>query len=576
MGSSDDGHIAVLLDRCEGTLSNLLDEEMMRYIAGLPQVVSCDQDENLSSPQRLAKLTSRLTPGQADRVVIVGGSPRIYERSFRRLGVATGLNPYMFLVANVREQVAWVIPDMERSKERAKAIVAKTVRQATALSPIEQGKVEVPKDAVIIGGGVVGIRAALSLAGANIHVILLTQAKDIGGKAIQLTHFYDRPDEASAWFTRQVEGVKKHPKIDVKTSVELKRFEGHLGDYRLDIEDPAGRREVVMGAAVILATGYDVVPNTEGIFGHRRFISPPQMEAMLQDGGSPLMDEKGKPIQTVTFILDLVNETVKIDSANAVKNAILLKEDHDCTVHVVCRDLKVCLDDMEKQYRKAREMGIIFIKYDDPPKFSLVNGQIDVEVKEVSTRMRGDDYALSILSDLVVMSEQFVPSKNNEMLAEILGVPLSQEGYFMEDNPQFTGVRVNRRGVFMAGGCRYPRPLDEALVEAEAAASGVCALVSSGVYEYDLAVAEIDPAKCAACLTCPRVCPHSAIVVEKYAEKNVYLTTGYEEDFKWSAARVLPTQCYGCGICVSSCLTKAITLKHQTDAEISLQMEASF
>ena len=574
MKSSDDCRIAVFVDRCEGTLSHLLDEEMIQYISGLPQVAFCDQDENLSSLGRLEKLTSRLTKGQADRGVIVGGSPRVYERSFRRLGLTTTLNPYMFLVANVREQVAWTIHDSKRAREKAKAIIAKKIGEARLLSAIGREKVKVPKEAVVIGGGVVGIRAALALADANVRVTLLTRAKDIGGKAIQLTHFYGRPDDVSPWFMKQVERVKKHPKIDVKTSVELKSFEGYLGDYRITIRGPLGKGEVVKGSAVLLASGYDVVPNTEGIFGHRCFISPPQMEAMLGDGGKSLRDEKGNPIKTVTFILDLVNETIKIDSANAVKNALLLKRDHDCMVYVLCRDVKVSLDGMERQYRRAREMGVIFIKYDDPPRFSLVNGQINVGVKEVSTRMMGEEYTVSILSGLVVMSEKFEPSRDNEMLAHMLDIPLPQEGYLMDDNPQFTLVRANRRGVFLAGGCRYPQPLDEALVEAEAAASGVTELLSQGVYEYDLAIAEIDPAKCAACLTCPRVCPHSAIVVEQYAEKNIYITGGYEGDFTWRAARVLPTQCYGCGICVSSCPTKAITLKHLTDAEISLQLGA--
>jgi heterodisulfide reductase subunit A-like polyferredoxin len=574
MRSSGDCRIAVFLDHCNGALSHLFDEEMVRYISGLPHVVSCDQDENLSSPEGLEMLADGLAKGQADRAVIVGRTPKAYEGSFRRLGLTTGLNPYMFLVANVREQVAWTIRDPQRAREKARAVIARKIREACLLNPIGREKVEIPTEAVVVGGGIVGIRAALALANANMRVTLLTRAKDIGGKAIQLTHFYDRPDEVSSWFMNQVERVEKHPKIDVKTSVELKGYEGYLGNYRIKIQDPLGKREVLKGSAVILATGYDVVPNTEGIFGHRCFISPPQMEAMLQDEGKSLTDEKGKPIKTVTFILDLVNETIKIDSANAIKNAMLLKKDHDCMAYVVCRDVKVSLDGMEKQYRKSREMGIVFIKYDDPPRFSLVNGQINVEVKEVSTQMMGDDYTVSILSDLVVMSEEFVPSKDNEMLAAILGIPLRQEGYFMDDNPQFTRVRGNRRGVFIAGGCRHPQTLDEALMEAEAAASGVSQLLSRGVYEYELAVAEIDPAKCAACLTCPRVCPHSAIVVEKYAQKNIYVTGGYEKDFKWRAARVQPTQCYGCGICVSSCPTKAIALRHLTDAEIFLQIGA--
>jgi len=573
MRSSGDCRIAVFLDHCSGALSHLFDEEMIRYVSGLPHVVSCDQDENLSSPGGLENLADGLTKGQADRAVIVGGSPTVYEGSFRRLEGTPGLNPYMFLVANIREQVARTIREGQRAREKARAVIARTVREACLLNPIGREKVEIPAEAMVVGGGIVGIRAALALADANIRVTLLTRAKNIGGKAIQLTHFYDRPDDVSPWFEKQVERVKEHPRIDVKTSIQLKGFEGYLGDYRITIRDSHGKREVVRGSAVLLASGYDVVPNTEGIFGHRSFISPPTLEAMLGEEGKSFVDEKGNPIKTITFVLDLVNETIKIDSANAIKNALLLRKDHDCRVYVVCRDVKVSLDGMERQYRRAREMGVIFVKYDDPPRFSLVNGQINVEVREVATRMMGDEYTLSIISDLVVISEKFVPSKDNEMLAGVFGIPLPPDGFLMDDNPQFAQIRANRRGIFIAGGCRYPQTLDEALVEAEAAASGVTQLLSQGLYEYDLAIAEIDPAKCAACLTCPRVCPHSAIVVEPYAETNIYSTGGYEGDFKWRAARVMPTQCYGCGICVSSCPTKAISLKHLTDAAILLQME---
>ncbi|NIQ39807.1 MAG: 4Fe-4S dicluster domain-containing protein [Proteobacteria bacterium] len=572
MRSADDCPIAVFVDHCDGTLSHVFDEEMIRYIAGLPQVVSCYQDENLLHPGRLEKLMAKVRKGRADRVVIVGRSPKVYEESFRRLGTRTELDPYMFLVANVREQGAWMVSDEAVAREKIREVVARKVKEAKFLTPIGHEKVAVPKRAVILGGGVVGMRTALALANANIDVTLLTRAKDIGGKAVQLTHFYDRPGEVSAWFRDQIKEVKKHKNITVKGSVELKGLDGCLGDYRIKIQDASGKKGIVKGSAVVLAMGNDVIPNTEGIFGHERFIAPPQIEAMLKDEGTSLKDKKRKPIRTVTFVLDLVNESIKIDSANAVKNAILLRRDYGTTVYVICRDVKVSLDGMEKQYRKAREMGVIFIKYDDPPRFSLVDSQVNIEVKEASTQLKGDEYSLSILSDLVVVSERFVPSPDNEMLADIIGLPRPEEGFLMDDNPQFAWVRTNRRGIYIAGGCRYPQTLDEALIEATAAAAEVTELLSTGTYEYDLAVAEIDPEKCAVCLTCPRVCPHSAIVVEKYAEKNIYVTKGYEKDFQWKAARILPAQCYACGICVSSCPTKAITLKHLTDAEITQQI----
>jgi len=110
------------------------------------------------------------------------------------------------------------------------------------------------------------------------------------------------------------------------------------------------------------------------------------------------------------------------------------------------------------------------------------------------------------------------------------------------------------------------------LTEARAVAQEVTALLSKGAYTYDLAVAEVDPKKCAVCCTCPRLCPHSAITVEKYGERNVYIPHGAGRDTKWGAAKVDPASCYGCGICVAECPAKAITLTHLTDGQIYAQM----
>ena len=140
----------------------------------------------------------------------------------------------------------------------------------------------------------------------------------------------------------------------------------------------------------------------------------------------------------------------------------------------------------------------------------------------------------------------------------------------MEDNPQLLRVRSNRRGIFVAGGCRFPQEVSESLTEARAVAEEVMGLLSKGDYTYDLAVAEVDPKKCAVCYTCPRLCPHSAITVEHYAEKNIYTIPGRED--KWGAAKVDPAACYGCGTCVAECPAKAIALRHLTDEQIYAQM----
>jgi len=574
MKSTNHGRIGVVVDHCGGALSSLLDEDMIQYVAGLPQVVSCHHDEDLLSSGGLEKFNDRWKETRIDRLVIVGASPKVYEASFRRVRETGRLNPYMILVANVREQVLWAICDTEQAKQKAKALVAETVRRAGCLQPIGREKTDVSRHVAVIGDGVVAMKAALGLADAKIPVTLVTDSHPIGEDMTELGHFHQGPADPRGWWGEMVERVKSHPELELKTSTDLRDFEGSFGDFQLTIETPGGTLETIRTSAVILAMGYESAPQREAIFGSDRFVPLSQVATMLETDRPGQVDRKPAAFRTVGFVLDLVNEAFPIDSANAIRHAISLRRDHDCSVYVLCRDVKVSLQGVEAQYRRAREVGVVFIKYDDPPRFSFVNGQINMDVKDVSSRMRGDEYTLSICADRVVLNERFLSSKRSQTLAKALGVPLDREGYAMVDNPQFGPVKASRRGVFVVGGCRYPQPMEEALTEAEAAVLEAKQLVSRKEFGYDLAVAEVDPAKCALCLTCARVCPHSAITIDRYAEKNIYATDGYGREMTWDAARVLPVQCYGRGICVGSCPTKAIDLKHQTDHEISVHLTA--
>jgi heterodisulfide reductase subunit A-like polyferredoxin len=297
-----------------------------------------------------------------------------------------------------------------------------------------------------------------------------------------------------------------------------------------------------------------------------------EMEKLLSETKSPNLLWDGKKVEMVTFLLDGVNEDIKVDSINAIKQGLLLQETLQCQVAILCKDVKVAADGMERLYRKAREKGVLFFKYEELPRLSMVNGQIQVDVKDTAAIQKTEQWPVSILSDLIVISEAFIPAPETEHLCSVLKLHLGNRGFLMEDNPQLLRVRSNRRGIFVAGACRFPQEVSESLIEARAVVQEVMALLSKGTYPYDLAVAEVDPKKCAVCYTCPRLCPHSAITVEKYAEGNVYKTVGIEEGMKWGAAKVDPVACYGCGICVAECPAKAITLHHLTDEGIYAQM----
>ncbi len=437
--------------------------------------------------------------------------------------------------------------------------------------PVETQSLPLKSEVMILGGGIVGISIAQELTKSGIDVFLVEKAPNLGGRALELYRFYDRPVEVQKWMDEKISDVKKNAQVTLFTGTELKSVEGHLGRFQAKVQDSNETETTLPVSAIVVATGYMNRREAAGIYGHKRITVPSKMEELLAEATGNSLDWEGKKLEMVTYLLDGVNEDIKVDSINAVKQALLLQETFQCQAVILCKDVKVAANGMERLYRKAREKGVIFFKYEEPPKLSIVNGQIRVDVKDTVAIRKKDQWPVTILSDLIVTSEAFVPTPETERLAGILKIHLGSRGFFMEDNPQLLRVRSNRKGIFVAGACRFPQEVSESLIEARAAAEDVVALLSKGTYTYDLAVAEVDPKKCAVCYTCPRLCPHSAITVEKYGEKNVYTTSATGQD-RWGAAKVDPASCYGCGICVAECPAKAVTLRHLTDEQIYAQM----
>jgi heterodisulfide reductase subunit A len=563
--------IGIFIDALQGSIPAPFQKKIADYVQKLPETTFCIVEENLTSSDALSRMAKRLEAGGCDRVVIVGGSPRRYESSFQKLRHPLPLNPYLFAVANIREQALWIMPDEASALGRAKTIISKTFRSISDSRPVAAQSLPLKPEVLVLGGGVTGISIAQGLAQAGIHVFLVEKGPRLGGKVLELRKFYDRPSDVREWMDEKVSEVKGNPKINLFYETELRHLDGYLGRFQARIQGPR-METMLLVSAIVVATGYAARRERKGILGHKRILSFPEMEKLLsQKTGSSLLWD-GKKVEMVTYLLDGVNEAIKVDSINAVKQALVLQQTFQGQVAILCKDVKVAADGMERLYRKAREKGVIFLKYEDPPKLSLVNGQIQVDIRDTAAIQKREQWPVSILSDLIVVSEAFVPASDTEHLSELLKIHRGNRGFLMEDNPQLLRVRSNRRGIFVAGACRFPQEVSESMIEARAVAQEVMALFLKGAYTYDLAVAEVDPKKCAVCYTCSRLCPHSAITVEKYGERNVYAASGTGEGTKWAAAKVDPASCYGCGICVAECPAKAITLHHSTDAQIYGQM----
>jgi len=564
--------IGILIDGVRGSIPASFREKISDYAKKLPEISFCLEEENLASPDALNRIRERLETERGQGVIIVGGSPRLYETSFQKMKEGLPLNPYLYAVANIREQALWIMSDEEAALERAKTVISKTIRALLNAKPIEAQSLPLKPEVLVLGGGITGISVTQELSHSGIHVFLVEKGSDLGGKASELRKLYNQPLEAQKWMDEKISAVKHDHQITLFTHSELKRLEGRLGRFQATIQGPDRTETTLSISAIVVATGYTARRETKGLYGYKKVTVFSEMENLLFQKGSPSLLWEGKKVETVVYLLDEVNEDIKVDSMNAIKQSLVLQENFGCQVAILCKDVKVAAEGMERLYRKAREKGVVFFKYEEPPRLSIVNGQIQVDVKDTAAIQKDNQWPISILSDLVIVSEAFTPTPETESLSQLLKIHLGNRGFLMEDNPQLLRVRSNRRGIFVAGACRFPQEVSESLVEARAVAQEVKNFLSKGTYTYDLAVAEVDPKKCALCYTCPRLCPHSAITVEKDGERNIYSTPGTGGNMKWGAAKVDPASCYGCGICVAECPAKAITLHHLTDGQIYAQM----
>lgn len=566
--------IGVFIDSMGQTIPLTFREKIFSILKEIPEIKFVIEEDNLTSNNSLKRMAKILEKGDIDRVLIIGGSPKIYESSFQRFGYPTPLNPYLFNVANIREQLLWVLPEKD-ALEKVRHVILKSLQILRLLKPVKSEEITLKPEVLIVGGGISGISTALALAGSGIHVTIIEKEKRLGGCLNDLRIFYQDLEDAHKWIDEKISEVLKNPNIDVLTQSQLINLKGFIGSFKARVRKSDGSEIIFNPSVIVVALGFEREIEKKGIFEHHKVKTISEVEKWISEEKGPTLYWGEKQVQTVTFILDIVNEDIKIDSINAIKQALVLQEKFQCQSIILCKDVKVSSDGMERLYRRAREEGVLFFKYDEPPRFSLVDGQFQIDIKDTSVIKREDQWPVSIISDIIVLSETFKPNPLNETISRILGIHLGENGFLMEDNPQLVRIRSNRRGIFIVGGCRFPQTLTDALIEANAASQEIINILGNGVFTYDLSVAEVDPNKCALCFTCPRLCPHSAITIEKYSEKNIYFTPIKVESVKWWAAKVDPSSCYGCGICVSECPAKAITLHHIPAELIYSQMGLS-
>ncbi|UCE25383.1 MAG: CoB--CoM heterodisulfide reductase iron-sulfur subunit A family protein [Candidatus Zixiibacteriota bacterium] len=563
MDCSGPPKVGVFLCHCGINIAGVLNiDELKEYAETIPNVEFVENNLFLCSDEGQRLMQERIAEHGLNRVVAAACTPRTHEPVFRDSCEEIGLNPYLFEMVNVRDQCSWVhtrVPEI--ATQKAKDMIKLGVAKARHLQPLYKKSIPVNQSALIIGGGVAGMAAALELEAQGMKVYLIEKDGRLGGRLNNLTRVY--PANLSAFELARVMVEKvKASRVEAMAGTEVNNITGFVGNF--DVSTTNGNFKV---GTIVLATGADIYEPADE-FGYRQFenvITNQELEDILHDTKGKIQIH-GETPKNVVFIQCVGSRDPEKNPGcsryccpTTIKQAIRLRES-GVNVAVLHRDMRTVGAKAEEHYRRARQLGVKFIRF-TPERLPGVTGDGDrassVEILELALNR-----VLDIEVDYVVLAAGMVPNeKSTSKLQDILKVPRGADGFFMERHAKLGPVETTTEGVFLAGCVAGPRDIADSLAQGSAAAAKASSIITHEMVALEPTTCIVEQSLCRACSKCVEMCDYHAPTLADIAPG-------------LKAAQINQALCKGCGTCASWCPTGAIVALHFTDEQINSMLDA--
>jgi len=541
--SGQDPRIGVFVCHCGVNIGSVVNVPgVVEMAKGLPNVVYSGEYLYVCSQDSQNTMRQIVEENGLNRVVVASCSPRTHKPLFQETMMEAGVNRYLFEMANIRDQCSWVHQnEPDKATEKAKDLVKMMVAKSALLSPIHQPSVDVTKAAMIIGGGVSGMNSALSLADQGYKVYLVEKADSLGGIARRIKQGF-RGEDVQEYLAELIDKVKANSLIELFTGTEVQDVKGFVGNFKSTLSNGA---QIQHGVVIIAIGGEEYLP-TEYLYGkNNRVMTQLEMEEAMTAGDSRF--DQAKNIVMIQCVGSREPERgycSRVCCTKSIKLAIKAKDKNpDANVFILYRDIR-SYGFFEDMYTEARRKGVIFIRYsvEQKPLVEEAGGKLMITVTD---HVLGQPVVIE--ADILGLAAAKLASRDNKKMNSLFKVPLNEDGFFLEAHMKLRPVDFASEGIFMAGLAHGPKNLEENISQAKAAAGRAGVILSKSKLESHGVTAVVQPDKCAACLTCVRLCPYGAPKVRNYA------------------AEIESVLCQGCGSCAGECPNKAITLQGYND-----------
>ncbi len=557
----EEPRIGAFICSCGTNIAGTVDvKEVVEFAKSIPGVVHVENTIYTCSADSLKLIQERIQELNLNRVVVASCTPRTHEPLFRDTIREVGLNPYLFEMANIRDQCSWVHMNLkEEATEKAKHLVRMAIGCSRNLEPLHQVPRSLVHRCLIVGGGLAGMVAALSMAEQGYQVFLIEREKSLGGRLRQI--FYSGNGGDPQTYLREIiKRIENHPRIEVLKGYQVVEHEGAVGNFKTKVAQLDGSSQKVLDhGATIIATGGKEYRGKAYLLGEDpRVITQEEFEKRLSLSDPSV--SKAKSIVIIQCVGPWDEDPAKIFYCSriccsvAVKNAIRIKELYpEASVTVLYKDMRT-YGFKESFYTQAREKGVLFVRFGEKKKPSvfLSNGQLSVQLDDPMLHL-----PFTLHPDLLVLSEAVVPNEGSKELANLFKFPLTLDGFFLEAHVKLRPVDFATDGLYLCGMAHYPKSINETISQAEAASARAATILSQETLQVGGVVAMVEGERCAACLTCVRVCPYEVPVINAKGEAEIDLA-----------------KCKGCGTCVAECPARAIELMHFRDPQLWAKCEA--